>query len=68
MRIVGLYNWHDGGYCVLNDGTVEEHIEFERYTIKKESPGDSSRSLKSLQEAFESVTKLFYRRTPHEYT
>ena len=20
MKIVGLYNWHDGGYCVLEDG------------------------------------------------
>ena len=41
MRIVGLYNWHDGGYCVLEDGVVTEHIEFERYTRLKESGGDS---------------------------
>ena len=41
MRIVGLYNWHDGGYAVLEDGAVTEHIEFERYTRIKESGGDS---------------------------
>lgn len=41
MKIIGLYNWHDGGYCVLEDGIVKEHIEFERYTRLKESGGDS---------------------------
>ena len=41
MRIVGLYNWHDGGYAVLEDGKITEHIEFERYTRIKESGGDS---------------------------
>ena len=41
MRIAGLYNWHDGGYAVLEDGEVVEHIEFERYTRIKESGGDS---------------------------
>jgi carbamoyltransferase len=41
MKVVGLYNWHDGGYAVLNDGVVEEHTEFERYTRLKESGGDS---------------------------
>ena len=41
MRVVGLYNWHDGGYSVLNNGILEEHIEFERYTRLKESPGNS---------------------------
>ena len=46
MRVVGLYNWHDGGYSVLNNGIVEEHIEFERYTRLKESGGDSLKFLK----------------------
>ena len=41
MKIIGLYNWHDGGYCVLEDGIVKEHIEFERYTRLKESGGNS---------------------------
>jgi carbamoyltransferase len=41
MRIVGLYNWHDGGYCVLEDGKIVEHVEIERYTRIKESGGDS---------------------------
>ena len=49
MKIVGLYNWHDGGYAVLNDGVLEEHIEFERYTRLKESPGDS---LKYLEDGY----------------
>ena len=40
-RIVGLYNWHDGGYCVLENGEVKEHIEIERYNRLKESNGDS---------------------------
>jgi carbamoyltransferase len=40
-RIVGLYDWHDGGYCVMEDGKVKEHIEFERYTRIKECGGDS---------------------------
>ncbi len=39
--MVGLYNWHDGGYCVLEDGVVTEHVEFERYSREKESGGDS---------------------------
>ena len=46
MRIAGLYNWHDGGYAVLEDGVVSEHIEFERYTRVKESGGDSLQYLK----------------------
>jgi carbamoyltransferase len=41
MKIVGLYNWHDGGYAVLEDGNLIEHTEFERYTRLKESGGDS---------------------------
>lgn len=45
-RIVGLYDWHDGGYCVLEDGIVKEHIEFERYTRIKESGGNSLEYLK----------------------
>jgi len=45
-RIVGLYDWHDGGYCVMEDGVVKEHIEFERYTRIKESGGDSLEYLK----------------------
>ena len=45
-RIVGLYDWHDGGYCVLEDGVVKEHIEFERYTRIKESGGNSLEYLK----------------------
>jgi hypothetical protein len=24
-RVVGLYNWHDAGYCVLEDGKLVEH-------------------------------------------
>ena len=48
MRIVGLYNWHDGGYAVLNNGILEEHIEFERYTRLKESPGDSLNYLQNI--------------------
>ena len=45
-RIVGLYDWHDGGYCVFEDGKVKEHIEFERYTRVKESGGNSLDYLK----------------------
>ena len=41
MRIVGLYNWHDGGYCVLEDGEIVEHVEIERYTRLKEDGGNS---------------------------
>ena len=41
MKIVGLYNWHDGGYCVLEDGIVKEHVEHERYTRVKADGGDS---------------------------
>jgi carbamoyltransferase len=41
MRIVGLYNWHDGGYAVLSNGQLVEHVEIERYTRLKESGGDS---------------------------
>tara|TARA_R110002124_G_scaffold74094_3_gene198512 strand:- start:17588 stop:19243 length:1656 start_codon:yes stop_codon:yes gene_type:complete len=48
MRIVGLYNWHDGGYCVMEDGVVREHIEFERYTRIKEDGGDSLEYLKDI--------------------
>ena len=40
-RVVGLYNWHDGGYSVLEDGKVTEHVEFERYNRVKNSGGDS---------------------------
>jgi carbamoyltransferase len=40
-RVVGLYNWHDAGYCVLEDGKLVEHIEVERYTRVKEDFGDS---------------------------
>ena len=47
-RVVGLYNWHDGGYCVLEDGIVSEHVEFERYTRIKESGGDSLDYLKRI--------------------
>jgi len=45
-RIVGLYNRHDGGYCVLEDGIIREHIEIERYTRLKEDGGDSLQYLK----------------------
>ena len=48
MKIVGLYNWHDGGYCVLEDGIVKEHIEIERYTRLKEDGGDSLKYLKDI--------------------
>jgi len=39
--IVGLYARHDGGYVILEDGIIVEHIEIERYTRIKESGGDS---------------------------
>lgn len=48
MKIAGLYNWHDGGYCIFNNGVLEEHIEFERYTRLKESPGDSLSYLENI--------------------
>jgi carbamoyltransferase len=41
MKILGLYNWHDGGYCVLEDGIITDHIEIERYNRIKASGGDS---------------------------
>ena len=41
MRIVGLSNSHDAGYCVLEDGKIIEHIEIERYNRLKETYGDS---------------------------
>jgi carbamoyltransferase len=49
MKIAGLYNWHDGGYCILEDGKILEHIEFERYNRVKASGGDS---LKYLQDIY----------------
>jgi len=55
MKVVGLYNWHDGGYCVLDDGKVVEHIEIERYTRLKESGGDS---LLYLEEKYLSKNNL----------
>ena len=45
MKIAGLYNWHDGGYCILEDGIVKEHIEHERYTRVKADGGDSLQRL-----------------------
>jgi len=48
-KVVGLYNYHDGGYCVLDNGKVIEHIEIERYTRLKESGGDS---LKYLEDGY----------------
>jgi carbamoyltransferase len=48
VKIVGLYNWHDGGYCVLNNGVIEEHIEIERYTRLKEDAGDSLKYLEDI--------------------
>ena len=48
IRVVGLYNWHDGGYCVLEDGKVTEHVEFERYSREKESGGDSLEYLSNI--------------------
>ena len=48
MKIVGLYNWHDGGYCVLEDGKIIEHIEIERYTRVKEDGGDSLQYLTNI--------------------
>lgn len=48
MRIVGLYNWHDGGYCVLEDGKIVEHVEIERYSRLKESGGDSLQYFKDV--------------------
>lgn len=41
MKIAGLYNWHDGGYCILEDGIITEHVEHERYTRIKADGGDS---------------------------
>ena len=57
MRIVGLYSNHDGGYCVLEDGKIVEHIEIERYTRIKESGGDS---LKYLKENYLDKNNLTY--------
>jgi carbamoyltransferase len=48
LKVVGLYNWHDGGYCVLEDGIVKEHIEIERYTRLKEDGGDSLKYLRDI--------------------
>ena len=48
MKVVGLYNWHDAGYCVLDDGVVTEHIEVERYTRLKEDAGDALDYLKKV--------------------
>ena len=48
VRIVGLYNWHDGGYCVLEDGVITQHIEFERYNRTKASGGDSLKYLSDI--------------------
>ena len=47
-KVVGLYNYHDGGYCVLDNGKVVEHIEIERYTRLKESGGDSLKYLEDI--------------------
>ena len=52
-KVVGLYNYHDGGYCVLDNGKVVEHIEIERYTRLKESGGDS---LKYFEDIYLSKT------------
>lgn len=41
MKILSLYNAHDGGYAILEDGEIVEHIEIERYTRLKECGGDS---------------------------
>ena len=41
IKIAGLYSWHDGGYCVLQDGEIIEHTEIERYNRIKGSHGDS---------------------------
>ena len=48
MRIVGLNNSHDAGYCVLEDGKLVEHIEVERYSRLKEDCGDSLQYLKDI--------------------
>jgi len=48
MRIVGLYNWHDGGYCVLEDGNIVEHVEIERYSRLKEDGGNSLEYFKNI--------------------
>lgn len=39
--IVGLSSRHDGGFAVLKDGEIVEHIEIERYNRIKESGGNS---------------------------
>jgi carbamoyltransferase len=41
VRIVGLYSWHDGGYCVFENGRIVEHVEIERYNRQKASHGNS---------------------------
>tara|TARA_B100001094_G_scaffold19044_2_gene16302 strand:- start:4316 stop:5980 length:1665 start_codon:yes stop_codon:yes gene_type:complete len=62
MRIVGLLSGHDGGYCVLEDGKVIEHVEIERYTRIKESGGDS---LKYFKEVYLEKNGLTYSDVDH---
>ena len=40
-KIIGLQSRHDGGYAVLNNGEITEHVEIERYTRIKEDGGNS---------------------------
>ena len=49
VRIIGLYSWHDGGYCVFENGKIVEHIEIERYNRIKGSHGNS---FKYVQEKY----------------
>lgn len=39
--VVGLQSRHDGGYAILEDGEIVEHVEIERYTRIKEDGGNS---------------------------
>lgn len=39
--VIGLQSRHDGGYAILDDGEVVEHVEIERYTRIKEDGGNS---------------------------
>lgn len=48
MKIASLYNRHDGGFAILEDGKITMHTEFERYNRIKESGGDSLALLRKI--------------------
>lgn len=41
MKVIGLWSGHDASYCVLENGIVKEHVEWERHIREKEPAGDS---------------------------